>query len=74
VPIVAHDSGAITETLGRGGILLRSRDAIAVAEALDRIHSNPTVRKNILNAQIQERLRFNSEIFEAGFSKLLISA
>ncbi len=56
VPIVAFDTGAVTETLGGAGILVREKDYQAVAEMLDLLLTDERLRSRILRGQ-EERLR-----------------
>ena len=56
VPIVAFDAGAVTETLGGAGILVREKDYQAVAEMLDLLLTDERLRSRILRGQ-EERLR-----------------
>lgn len=56
VPVVAYCSSAISETLGKGGILLDSKDPRVVASAMNRIHNDKNLRNEIKKTQ-EERLK-----------------
>ncbi|MCY0870852.1 MAG: glycosyltransferase, partial [Firmicutes bacterium] len=44
VPVIALDAGAVSETLGGGGILLDTKDPRMVASAIEVLHRNDTLR------------------------------
>jgi glycosyltransferase involved in cell wall biosynthesis len=48
LPIVAHDAGAIPDTLGDAGILLKDKNADAVAEALERVVGDRELRRDLV--------------------------
>ncbi|HEV8229353.1 MAG TPA: glycosyltransferase [Candidatus Limnocylindria bacterium] len=48
LPIVAHDAGAIPETLGDAGILLRDKSPDRVAEALERAVGDRELRRDLI--------------------------
>ncbi|MBO0727615.1 MAG: glycosyltransferase [Acidimicrobiaceae bacterium] len=47
LPVVAYSAGAVPETLGDAGVLLRTRDPLIVAGALDRLASDETLRSSL---------------------------
>ena len=55
VPIVAYRSSAVPDTMGRGGLLLDSKDPYLTAAAVNRVLTDEALRTEIRNAQ-QERL------------------
>jgi glycosyltransferase involved in cell wall biosynthesis len=57
VPIVALDAGAVPETLGGAGVLVRKKDHGAIAELIDLLLSDEELRSRILERQ-DERLRY----------------
>lgn len=44
LPVVAFDQGAVPEVLGGAGVLVTSRDPYALAEAIERVVSDPVQR------------------------------
>ena len=48
LPIVASDAGAIPDTLGDAGILLKDRSAETVATALERVVGDQELRKDLI--------------------------
>ena len=56
VPVVAYDAGAVSETLGGSGILVREPDPALVAEAIGFLLSDSTMREGIQQKQ-RERVR-----------------
>ena len=67
IPVVAFPSGAVPETLGRGGILVPSRDPQTVAAALESCFVDDKIRV----AQAEEAVRFSPERFETEFTQTL---
>ncbi len=59
VPVVAHDAGAVAETLGDGGLLLSDRAPETVAGALVRVLPGGPDRERVLAAQRERRERFS---------------
>lgn len=58
VPIVAYDSSAIADTLGNGGILTEDKDPKLVAEIINRLVQDGTLRKEIISRQKEQLKRF----------------
>ena len=58
VPIVAYDSSAIADTLGNGGILTEDKDPKLVAEIINRLVQDETLRKEIISRQKEQLKRF----------------
>lgn len=56
IPILAYDSSAVTETLGGGGFLTDSKDALVNASILNRMMTDEKLKKTILENQ-RERLK-----------------
>ena len=55
VPIVAYDSCAVGETMKNGGLLLKDKDLLETAGALDRVITDKGLREQIIGNQ-RERL------------------
>jgi glycosyltransferase involved in cell wall biosynthesis len=51
IPVVAYAAGAVPETLGGEGILLEDKDPAAVAEVLDRLRHDPSLRDRVKAGQ-----------------------
>jgi glycosyltransferase involved in cell wall biosynthesis len=51
VPVVAYDAGAVAETLGGAGVLLKDKRPEAVAELLGLLRTDPHLRQTILISQ-----------------------
>ena len=60
LPILAHASAAIPETLDESGILIRERDYDLAAELLNQIISNHKLRTAVINQQSERLARYNS--------------
>lgn len=65
VPVVAYDAGAVAETLGGGGVLLRDKSEPLVAEILGRILEGGTWRDAILATQAEALARVKARDFGA---------
>ena len=70
-PIVAYASTAIPETLGKGGLLLDSKDPELAAGAINRILEDASLRNYLLSRQEEELKRFQYEAVKARFWKCL---
>jgi glycosyltransferase involved in cell wall biosynthesis len=57
VPVVAYDAGAVADTLQGGGVLLRERDPVAVAEIVEQIVSRSDLRRVVLASQARAMAR-----------------
>jgi glycosyltransferase involved in cell wall biosynthesis len=51
LPVVAYDAGAVGETLGGTGVLLRTLDPYVVAETVYRVATDATLRAEIIERQ-----------------------
>ncbi len=71
VPIVAHASSAIPETLDGSGILLTERRFDIAAEALDRVVENATLRTAVIAGQKQRLSRYCNRNLEEELIGLL---
>ncbi|MBN1878488.1 glycosyltransferase [bacterium] len=60
VPVIAYDAGAIRETLGGAGLLLRSKHPAEIAELVDVIRTNPLFREAIIRGQRDRLNQFHS--------------
>lgn len=71
VPIVAYDSSAIADTLGNGGILTEDKDPKLVAEIINRLVQDETLRKEIISRQKEQLKRFEYDKVTSLFSGYL---
>lgn len=53
LPVVAYDGGAVGETLGGSGVLLRSIDPVLVAEVVARVAGDQDLRSRIIARQFE---------------------
>jgi glycosyltransferase involved in cell wall biosynthesis len=68
VPVLAYDAGAVAETLGGGGVLLKEKRPALVAELIDRMVSDLALRRSVLATQERAVRR----IRETDFGALLL--
>jgi glycosyltransferase involved in cell wall biosynthesis len=50
IPVVAYASSAVPGTVGDGGLLLTDKDPVIVAEAVERIRSDASLRQPLVDA------------------------
>jgi len=55
IPVIAYDAGAVAETLGGSGLLLRSKDPARAAALAERVLEDPKL-KNTLKHRARERI------------------
>lgn len=53
LPVVAYDAGAVGETLGGTGILVRTLDPVVLAELVGRVVSDGALRDEIIRGQVR---------------------
>lgn len=73
VPVVAYGAGAIPETLGDGGICLRSKESTTVAAAVHRVLSDPAARAALTAAGREQLQRFSIDRTRARMTDALRS-
>ena len=72
VPVVALRSGAVPDTLGEAGILLEAPDPHVIAEALESVRSNETLRRAMIERGFRRyQSRFSPESVAARFRKFV---
>jgi len=59
VPIVAYNSSAIGETLGKSGILLNEKDYLLAAECIDRLCSDEELCKDVIAEELLQLDKFS---------------
>jgi len=70
-PVVALDAGAVGETLGDAGILLRSSRPGAVAAAVDRVRRDPVLADHLVAAGRHRLADFAAPVTAARFVEVL---
>jgi len=65
VPVVAYEAGAVRETLHGGGVLLREKDPMVVAELLGRLTRDRALRAAVLATQDKAMTGIRSTDFGA---------
>lgn len=60
-PIIAYDAGAVAQTLGGGGIVLKEKDPLLTAGVIDRVMRDEELRDEILRGQKKQLSRFRYE-------------
>lgn len=61
VPVVAYAAGAVPETVGQAGVLLDTKDPLAVATAVDRILADDGLRAELVSAGHRRAQDFSIE-------------
>ncbi len=64
VPVVAYAAGAVEETMGGAGVLMRTKDPLHVAKVVDALISNRAFRGHVLATQRERVKRFRSASLE----------
>ncbi len=65
LPVVAYDAGAVRETLHGGGVLLREKEPLAVAELIQSVLTEPAFREAVMKTQARAIGRIRSTDFGA---------
>lgn len=73
VPVIAHDSGAIADTMGEGGLLLKEKDHRKTAALIKILSEEPGLRRKILLAQRRNLQRFEPETLRRALAGFLES-
>lgn len=75
LPIIAYNCTAIGETMGDSGVLIESKDFLAIAECIDEIISSDIKRNEIIGSQIKRLESFNfnktKKLFEDYITKII---
>ena len=67
IPIVAYDSSAIADTLGGSGFLLKDKNPLEAAGAINYILKNPEVKEFLLEGQRHRLQDFEHDKIEKQF-------
>jgi L-malate glycosyltransferase len=70
VPVVAHEAGAVVETVGDGGLLLADHDPLVWAELAWRLATDVDVRERFIHAGLRRLTHFN----DAAIAEQLVGA
>lgn len=62
VPIIAYESSAVAETLGDSGITVDEKDYVSLAELVNIVVDDQSVRRKIINAQKERLMSFDKKI------------
>jgi glycosyltransferase involved in cell wall biosynthesis len=65
VPVVAYDAGAVAETMGGAGVLLREKRPELVAGVIERLLGDPALRTAVLAGQEKVAARIRATDFRA---------
>ena len=71
IPVIAYNSSAIGETLGKGGILLNEKNALETAALMDRVLKDKELQKKIIANQNERLADFAHDKILARFNELL---
>lgn len=72
IPIVAYNSSAVGETLGKAGILLDGKDPKLTAAVMDQVLGSGELREQMLQRQKEELERFSHEVVAKDYMKFLL--
>lgn len=73
IPIIAYNSSAIGETLGKGGILLSKKDYLEIAGSVNRMLIDNEVKEKMLDEQKKQMYLFSQEKWEQIFENTIKS-
>jgi glycosyltransferase involved in cell wall biosynthesis len=62
LPVVAFDSSAVPETLAGAGLVLGDKSPVVVAEAVDRLVSDPVAAQRLVARGVQRLADFDIEV------------
>jgi glycosyltransferase involved in cell wall biosynthesis len=75
VPVVAFDSSAVPETLAGAGLVLADKSPVVVAEAVDRVVSDPVVASRLVDRGVERLADFDldttAEVYRETLTPLL---
>ena len=71
VPVFAYDSAAVSETLGKGGVLIKSKKPEDAAKCFAQIIGNKEKTEEVLKLQIENTARFSSEAVAERLEKII---
>lgn len=71
VPIIAYNSTAIPDTLGEGGVLLETKDYALIAEVINEVVENKSLRGHIIGKQKEKIKEYSYDIVSGAFKKYI---
>ena len=71
VPIVAYAAAAVPETMGKGGLLLDSKDPLTAAAAIDRVVRDQALREAIDKEQQKKLREYDKEQVKERFLEII---
>ena len=71
IPIVAYNSSAVPDTLGKGGLLLNKKEPLITAGLINRIITDKTLRADTINNQNEQLKLFEHDQIEKKFLNYL---
>lgn len=76
LPVVAYDTGAVSETIGSGGIIVKEKRHAQIAELLADLlpEKNSSLRNRMIDAGQEEGVRFSFERFSDAVKATLLTA
>lgn len=71
LPILAYGAAAVPETLGDSGILFEKKDYGAMADAIRKLQTDESFRKQVIQKQLENLKRFDREQTRQQFLRLI---
>ena len=71
LPVIAYNSSAIAETLGDAGLLVENKNHAEIAEAMNLMISDRSIREEFHSKAKTQIEKFSKEVFELRLKKLL---
>lgn len=71
VPVIAHDAGAVKETLDGAGILVGDKDFALIAELIGRLRRDATLRDAVIRGQRDRIARYDRAAIERRWRETL---
>ena len=71
VPVIARDTSAIAGTLGGSGILLSDNDSKIAAEMINRVITDETLRRQMVDNQKVRLKDFDNKVIKQQFLKFI---
>ncbi len=73
LPVIAYDAGAISETLGSGGILVNEKKHAELGELIYKIYKEDSFRKKLIEAGLKKVSEMSLEQFKEDIDRVLLS-
>jgi len=71
LPVIAYAAGAVPETLGDAGVLVREKDHAAIAELADAVCRDRALRESIIRKQLERLDAFSPDAIARRLGELL---